>query len=353
MSQKIYDVFISYSSKDVLIVDKVCTALDREGISYFIDRQDVGDSDDVPKELMDKITESKIFLLIASENSYGSDYNINQIHHAYYNTLMVTYVIDGALLPLEIDDLFGFMEWYNIDEHPIETIFVDELRMMLGYGYRKSVLTDREKFLLDLPDDEFVRVEKFTPNGNRYGYKLKSTGEIVIKIRYNRCGEHFYDGLAMVQDGNSCGFVNKIGDVVVPLQYYAAKPFSEGLAVVYSENGTGYVDTTGRLVIPFEYCIAESFREGLALVMSCEAGKYGFINCKNEVVIPFEYDNAGSFRDGLAMVCKNGKCGFINKDGEVIISFVYDKVCFYGGGQALVELAGRRFYIDYDGNKVK
>ena len=81
MSQKIYDVFISYSRKDVLIVDKVCTALDREGISYFIDRQDFGENDNVPKELMDKITESKIFLLIASENSYGSDYNKNQIHH--------------------------------------------------------------------------------------------------------------------------------------------------------------------------------------------------------------------------------------------------------------------------------
>ena len=53
MSQKIYDVFISYSRKDMLIVDKVCAALDREGISYFMDRQDFGENDNVPKELMD------------------------------------------------------------------------------------------------------------------------------------------------------------------------------------------------------------------------------------------------------------------------------------------------------------
>lgn len=354
MSQKIYDVFISYSHKNVLIVDKVCAALDREGISYFIDRHDFGENDNVPKELMDKITESKIFLLIASENSYGSDYIINQIHHAYCNTSMVTYVIDGALLPLEIDDMFGFMEWYNIDEHPIDTIFMDELRMMLGYGYRKSVLTDRERFLLGLPDDEFVRVEESTPNGNRYGYMLKSTGEIVVPIRYNRCDEHFHDGLARVRDSRNYGFVNKIGDEVVPLKYYDAKSFREGLAVVYTETGASFVDKTGRVVTPHTFTIAESCREGLALVMSSKEGMFGFINNKGETTIPFKYNDASSFHEGLAraQLQFKGKYGFIDKNDEAVIPFQYDEARSFSEGLAAVSIGGLWGYIDKDGKEV-
>ena len=37
-----YDVFISYSRKDTEVADKICSALDRAGLSYFIDRQGIG-----------------------------------------------------------------------------------------------------------------------------------------------------------------------------------------------------------------------------------------------------------------------------------------------------------------------
>lgn len=353
MSQKIYDVFISYSRKDMLIVDKVCAALDREGISYFMDRQDFGENDNVPKELMDKITESKIFLLIASENSYGSDYNINQIHHAYYNASMVTYVIDGALLPLEIDDLFGFMEWYNIDEHPIDTILMDKLRMKLGYGYRKSVLTEREQYLLALPDDEFVKFQVHSKFGSRYGFKLKSTGEEVISPQYGEVSS-FCEGLAKVRDGSNYGFVNKIGDEVVPLKYYNANSFSEGMAVVYDGKGAHFVDKIGRVVTPLTFTIAESCREGLALVMSSKEGMFGFINNKGETIIPFKYNDAGSFHEGLAKARLQfkGKYGFIDKNDEAVIPFQYDEARAFSEGLAAVSIGGLWGYIDKDGKEI-
>ncbi|MCH5174570.1 MAG: toll/interleukin-1 receptor domain-containing protein [Prevotellaceae bacterium] len=34
-----YDVFISYSRKDTEVAEKICFALDKYGISYFIDRK--------------------------------------------------------------------------------------------------------------------------------------------------------------------------------------------------------------------------------------------------------------------------------------------------------------------------
>ena len=41
MDQK-YDVFISYSRKDTEIAERICAALQNNGITYFIDRQGIG-----------------------------------------------------------------------------------------------------------------------------------------------------------------------------------------------------------------------------------------------------------------------------------------------------------------------
>ena len=70
------DVFISYSRKDTATADKICTALDNAGISYFIDRQGIGGGFEFPKILAENIIDSKIFLLIASENAYNSKFTI-------------------------------------------------------------------------------------------------------------------------------------------------------------------------------------------------------------------------------------------------------------------------------------
>lgn len=316
MSQEKYEIFICHSRKDDVVADKVCAALDREGISYFINRQEIEESDKTLKLLTEKIAISKIFLLLASENSYASDFIIDQIYFADEHIPIVSYVIDGALLPLAIDHLFGFMDWYNIDDHPIESIFMDKLVRKLGYGYRKSVFTEREKYLLNLPDDEFIRVDEFTHFGHKFGYKLKSTDEIVVPIKYDYCELSFHEGLAMVKRHHDVGFVDKTGEEVVPLEYFGAKSYCEGMAVVYTETGAGYIDKSGRVITPLTYVIAESFSESLASVMSLDECKFGFINNKGETVIPFKFDDAGSFKNGRALVKLNGENFWIDKEGN-------------------------------------
>ena len=36
-----YDVFISYSRKDTNIANRICQALDKANINYFIDKQEI------------------------------------------------------------------------------------------------------------------------------------------------------------------------------------------------------------------------------------------------------------------------------------------------------------------------
>ena len=77
----------------------------------------------------------------------------------------------------------------------------------------------------------------------------------------------------------------------------------------------GYIDKQGEIVIPIQYDDAGFFSEGLARVRV--NGKYGFIDTKGNMVIPAVYDWAGDFIEGLANVEINGKYGFIDTKGNI------------------------------------
>ena len=114
----------------------------------------------------------------------------------------------------------------------------------------------------------------------------------------------FREGLAMVRkdDGENCkyGFIDKSGNVVVPIVYDDAVFFSEGLARVEKNGKWWFIDKDGKIVIPIGYYYAWSFSEGLAEVR--KDGKYGFIDKRGKVVVPIDYDLVMSFNEGLAMV---------------------------------------------------
>ena len=130
-----YDVFISYSRKDTTIADKICAALDRAEISYFIDRQGIGGGFEFPKILAENIIESRIFLLIASENAYASKFTTNEIIFAFNKkpkNSILPYIIDKSELPLELQFTFAGINWRTIENHPIEPTLVNDLLNMLG-----------------------------------------------------------------------------------------------------------------------------------------------------------------------------------------------------------------------------
>jgi hypothetical protein len=173
----------------------------------------------------------------------------------------------------------------------------------------------------------------------------------------------FSEGLAEAHLNNTVaygtsGFINKSGNVVIPLKYDIANPFSNDLSLVMILDGTGYfgfVDRTGKEVIPrVKYETAESFSEGLAGVGLCEDGTFGFIDKNGKEVIPLKYDDVGSFAEGLAKVELNKKYGFIDKTGREIIAIKYDSiwcVAFVKEGFIGVILNGRKGFVDIYGNE--
>lgn len=129
------DIFISYSRKDTMIAERICAALDRVGITYFIDRQGIAGGMEFPEVLADAITDCKIFLFLASENSYVSKFTNSEITFAFNEkqpNSILPYIIDGSQLPKKMRFIFSGINWRTIEQHPIDSVLVNDLLQLLG-----------------------------------------------------------------------------------------------------------------------------------------------------------------------------------------------------------------------------
>ena len=211
--------------------------------------------------------------------------------------------------------------------------------------------------------------------GDKWGY-VDKTGEIAIPIHFYSA-DIFSEGLASVRLPDNLansGYIDKTGAFVIQPQFGLAQPFSEGLAAVTlpSSDGTGYIDKAGAVVIQPQFDMALAFSEGLAVVgmgtkdaivdeatgaMMPAYGfkKYAYIDKAGKTVIQGEFEDAYSFSDGRARVALSGKYGYIDKTGAVAIPAEFDIAYDFSDGLALVcrdRQAGKWAYVDTTGKMV-
>ena len=329
-----YDVFISYSRRDIDVADNICNALDKVGISYFIDRQSVSGGMEFPTVLAQAICDSSVFLFLASKSSYKSKFTINEITFAFNKkdrNQIIPYIIDGSTLPIDLEFVFAGINWRTIKEHPINTILVSDILSLLR---RVHVIEKRHSI---------------QENG-KCGF-INGKGEIVIPSQWTSVNE-FHEGYAVVKDGNgNAGFIDLSGKLKIPMRYKNAGDFCCGLAPVQDVNEKwGFVDKLGILRIPCNYNNAYCFNDELAPIQD-EHGKWGYINSFGELEIPCQYGWAFPFNEGLAPVAPKGEYeyGYINRNGKMIIPLMdkcMDAWCF-NEGFARIELkpTGRGWWL--------
>ena len=189
----------------------------------------------------------------------------------------------------------------------------------------------------------------------KYGY-INKLGQEIVPLKYDAYTnglafrESFSEGMAPVRLNEKFGYVNKQGQEITPIKYEYAANFCEGLAQIKLNGKYGYINQLGEEVVPPKYEHANDFCEGLALVES--NGKYGYINQSGEEVVPCKYDYAYSFSEGLAMVISNKKYGYIDPSGKEIVPHKYDGAGSFREGLAMVELNGKYGYINKQGQEI-
>jgi len=200
------------------------------------------------------------------------------------------------------------------------------------------------------------------------GY-INTSGTLVIPMQYEG-GSGFSQGLAMVtarEAGYPSSFIDKTGATVLGSFDFALN-FSEGLAYIEWGDRCGYIDKTGDRVIElpegFGRCqhVSCCFSEEVALVESSdgEVERHGFIDTSGAWIIGPETNYFQDFSEGLAAaaVQKGGelKWGYIDKTGAWVIEPQYDMVCSFSEGLAAVMLLENDVvtygYIDKTGKMV-
>lgn len=142
-----HDVFISYSRKDKIVVDFICKELNRNSISYWIDKDVIRMGDTFSEKIVSAIKESKVTVFISSNDSNLSHYTIKEITIAFKN--------NKHIIPFRIEDVpfADSLEFYLCDLNWVDA-FPDY------YIHIEKLITDIKR-LIRRDDDSFVE-----PNTN-------------------------------------------------------------------------------------------------------------------------------------------------------------------------------------------
>ena len=89
----------------------------------------------------------------------------------------------------------------------------------------------------------------------KYGF-IDENGACVIELKYSSVGD-FVNGLAPAcETEGKWGFINKKGEMVIPPQFSLASNFYNGIAHIRIGNTKGFVDTFGNILITDEQLLA-------------------------------------------------------------------------------------------------
>lgn len=131
----------------------------------------------------------------------------------------------------------------------------------------------------------------------------------------------FSEGYLQVKKGDKYGFINTIGEVIIPAKYDTVSTINNGVAVTKNDTYFVIIDTLGnetQINIPNLKSV-ERFNNGMALFTTIEE-KVGFIDNSGEVKVDAQFINAGFFTNELACVKDTtGFWGVIDKSGKWII----------------------------------
>lgn len=159
--------------------------------------------------------------------------------------------------------------------------------------------------------------------------------------------------LLSYSEGSYSGYIDRNGNVVIPIEYSVAQPFSEGLASVMDEDGHRWViNEEGEVVISCEWSVVGDFHDGLAFVMDASKN-VGFIDKTGLIVIPCQWKVVDVFSEGLAAVQdENGNYGYINKTGQLVIPYQYKDAKPFQNGLAIVQISDNEWtFIDKTGKR--
>ena len=128
-----HDVFISYSTKNSELANKICYLLEQNKLKCWIAPRNIPSGTNYIEEITDGIKSTKIVVLIYSSYSQASKYVNNEVNMAFSNNKpILSFNIDNSLPSEEMEYNLKVSQWlpaYPNPEDEFETLVVDALKL--------------------------------------------------------------------------------------------------------------------------------------------------------------------------------------------------------------------------------
>lgn len=201
MEKTKYDVFISYSWKDIDIAKKIYNAIIDAGLKCCFDKETFHGGADFPKVTAENICNSDVFIYLASKNSFHSGWAPDEVAFAKSHKKrekLLYYAIDNDNMPNWADLAFAAINRRNIYEHSYKDILIEDIRKILGdsagiainEASQNSQLLPKKEF--PLLDELRIRAEQGTEREEElYKSANKILGSIIPSYDYGKIAEQF------------------------------------------------------------------------------------------------------------------------------------------------------------------
>ena len=262
-------------------------------------------------------------------NKYGIiDYNHNIVTPFEYDYI---YPFNNSVSSVAYkDDRFGVISLNGVALTDFKYKYMEEFKAGIalayddGYGYinhygQEIIMLEHDEVKQGTTTSVFLKKDGKWALYSSSGYNL--TG-------YNfTSANNFSNGLAAVSVttsfGESYGYVNDSGDIVIPMVYSMAQDFKYGKAIVSKGGYSGIIDIEGNEVIPFVYTGFNPSYDFGVIAAANEYSKWGLIGLDNRKIVDFEYDYIFEFVDGYAYTLKNNRYGIVDEQGSVLANAKY------------------------------
>lgn len=178
----------------------------------------------------------------------------------------------------------------------------------------------------------------------KWGY-IDKEGNTIIEPVYKSAWA-FHEGFARVLpfDGPDI-FINKKGDSMKTEGWAAADDFAEGRARVKVGNSFGYIDVSGQLIIQPIYTRGWNFGNGISIVEYQE--KLGVIDTRGKYVLSPDYDQIKKSAGDKILLCRKGDDAIAYDDhGKKLLEIKKAKMTDSNGSLISIREGNNMYLLD-------
>jgi len=300
------------------------------------------------------------------ETSLYHKYNKTLVISAVYDTL--NYINDDRITACK-NDRYGLMNIEQEEIIPFEYKYIDYINdnfiIVIDDDGKYGVINTNNEVVLSFEYDEIFNITEYCgylriSKNNEFGLINSSNAEIVVPLEYESIEYAGNETAVAIKEGR-WGVIDVRNKIVVPFIYDSIMNYYDGFAV-YKDELAGFVNKEGNVILPVKYYNILEVKDGFIMaVINDEISeyKYAVYDLNGEEIIPPIYDYIDYYATYKYMLVHKGWYAYLieKETGKEIIAdsnlhftdvkYINDK--YYAGGvsdsYAVVNFAGQRLTL--------